>query len=150
MGLFDSTRKERRDYMDMVNRQSLDQYSEGGKNVSIEANINVTENRAPTDDSISLLREMEEKARKSVVASYTVEDNVLSGAILVLNQSPMDNGFQVYFSFTLNGKEYQSNIKLRNNPCREEVCKMLYEKVAEAVTSELVQAAIADKTLGLP
>ena len=36
--------------------------------------VTVTEKRAPTDESVRLLKEMEEKAREKIIDSFTVND----------------------------------------------------------------------------
>lgn len=46
----------------------------------------VTENRAPTDESVSLLRDMEDKAIGNIVHRLKLEDNVF-GEVLVLQQA---------------------------------------------------------------
>ncbi|MEE8368605.1 MAG: hypothetical protein V3S30_09840, partial [Thermoanaerobaculia bacterium] len=44
----------------------------------------IHEHKAPTDDSVKLLREMEEAARKSVLEVYRFEDNDLSGIVVLM------------------------------------------------------------------
>lgn len=47
----------------------------------ISVNTTVTEKRAATDDSVRLLKEMEEKARERIVESMILPNNLLSGTV---------------------------------------------------------------------
>ena len=65
----------------------------------------VHEHRAPTDQSIAILNEMEEKARQNIIKTIEVKDNFLSAIIVMFHDDyPMQN--IVYnIRFKLNGKE---------------------------------------------
>lgn len=47
--------------------------------------INVTEKRAPTDESVKLLSEFEQAAYKKFIRSVPLKNNVIEGEILVSN-----------------------------------------------------------------
>lgn len=45
--------------------------------------VNITEQRAPTDASVALLREMEEAARQKIITTIPLADNSINGEILL-------------------------------------------------------------------
>lgn len=65
----------------------------------------VHEHRAPTDDSVKLLREMEEASRQSIVGSALIEDNTLNGLVVVFNMEPVEWARLAYLRFKFNGKD---------------------------------------------
>lgn len=76
-------------------------------------NVTVTEKRAPTDESVRLLREMEAKAEAQVVAKLTLggPDNTFHATVLVRQEfgRPMD---RVTVHYTLNGKKRSVDVVL--------------------------------------
>lgn len=113
----------------------------------ISANIDVTEKRAPTDESVKLLREMEEKARKQVLHSYITESNVLSGAHvgMCLNSSVLSK--TSYALFKLNGIEYRVEAEIETTFNERDCLEQLVEKLSKAISVELVQQLIKEDGL---
>lgn len=62
----------------------------------------IHEHRAPTDESVRLLNEMQDKAMDNIMQKIILNDNMFKGVVYVVN-SPMADGFQIYIRFTLNG-----------------------------------------------
>lgn len=65
--------------------------------------IKIKENRAPTDESIKIYRDMVEKARQEVVDGFTVQGNFLGRVVMFAR--PSDPNI-VFFFFELNGQRY--------------------------------------------
>jgi hypothetical protein len=66
----------------------------------------VHEHKAPTDESIKLLNEMQEKARHNILATMELESNVLkANGIFFQNDHPAYNNIAIALRFILNGKE---------------------------------------------
>lgn len=76
--------------------------------------IEVKEHRAPTDESIKILREMEQKIMDNIVSMGKIEDNVFNIKWYIFSDhySWEDRCRCV---FTLNGKEYDFEFLLPNN-----------------------------------
>lgn len=77
--------------------------------------INVHEHKAPTDESIKMLHEMEEKARESVIAHICDERprNDFHFDIVVVKIASVEAlypKFMLYFRTTVNGKEYERKV----------------------------------------
>lgn len=67
----------------------------------------VREYRAPTDESIRLLREMEDLARQNVMGEYVFSDNFLTGVVVQLRRGADNPNSTIVIRFTLNGKKFQ-------------------------------------------
>lgn len=79
----------------------------------------VHEHRAPTDASVKLLSEMEEKAIQRVVASAVINDNDLTFGYLVLRHSVDSWGYQIRWFFKLNGRDIKGSHDLSGNKWEE-------------------------------
>ena len=67
-----------------------------------DVQVHHTEKRAPTDESVRLLREMEDAARKQVVESMRLDSNAMTA---VIHRHRSDFDLRTYFSihYSLNG-----------------------------------------------
>jgi hypothetical protein len=66
----------------------------------------VTEKRAPTDESIKLLKEMEEKVLQKIVEAYHIESNIMNGVVFKTFKDPLNVKEQFIVVFNVNGKEH--------------------------------------------
>ena len=64
----------------------------------------VTEKRAPTDESIRLLKEMEEEVKNNIIDSIRLTNNGFEGQVLV-NQNYINGQLDILVVFKLNGKK---------------------------------------------
>lgn len=58
-------------------------YSSGPRNVNVDQKVTVTENRAPTDEAVSLLKEMQEAAANSILCQDGVNLNGLKSKLSI-------------------------------------------------------------------
>jgi hypothetical protein len=65
--------------------------------------VEVTEKRAPTDESVSLLNEMQKEARANIVKTIKINDNFVEGITTVFRGTVRGYVFMVYFK--INGEE---------------------------------------------
>lgn len=77
------------------------------------SHVTVTENKAPTDESIRLLNEFEEKARKNIIAKVNVVDNTINAVSIMYtdNSCTASREGDIYLKFSVNGKEYNIHTK---------------------------------------
>lgn len=74
----------------------------------IKVNSSTVEHRAPTEELVKLLAEMEEKAQSRILKKLTVGENFINGVIVESYELTNElNTFVVYTSFTLNGKFFE-------------------------------------------
>ena len=105
-------------------------------------NINIVEKRAPTDDSIKLLHEMEEKAFNSVIKQVDVDNNILKGKVVYYgNDYPIQELVCVY-SFILSGNRYDVKNSLSFNAMKIKTNKDIvfdfYEAISKEITKQLL------------
>ena len=59
----------------------------GGKEyVPYEKDVTIHEHRAPTDESVRLLNEFEEKARKNIIHKISVNENNLNAVSIIFKK----------------------------------------------------------------
>lgn len=99
------------------------------------SHVTVTEKKAPTEESVKLLNEFEEKARKNIIAKvHTVDNTINLIAIAYTDNRVTASQFgEVHIKFSINGKEY--NITERFN---------LYEHYGEYKDEQALMAWLKD------
>lgn len=86
----------------------LDRYSSTSVRNTYESpsEIKITEKRAPTDESIKLFDQYQEKAKEYLINSVAIKDNKLE-ALVFYYTNPLDRlSIDVHIRFNLNGEEY--------------------------------------------
>jgi hypothetical protein len=113
-----------------------------------ELKVNVKEERAPTDDSVRLLSEMQEKARKDIVAAIAVESNIMKGVVLSFGPDFNECGrTKFYLKFDLNGREHVITVVEPSTLGSDNIAdygKKLARLIADAVTDSLLDALSQD------
>lgn len=104
--------------------------------------VDVHEHRAPTDESVRLLREMEAKMRDSVLATLTSRDNTFEGIVFV-TPDPMTCDRVVRCLFTLNGTRHETA------PVRVPYAYVLdagewVRKLRDAIAAEVANKLVVD------
>jgi hypothetical protein len=105
--------------------------------------VEVTERKAPTDESIRLLREMEEKARNQVIERIEIKDNILEGTITSFQVDFDGEVFVAYFK--LNGKEFivkkrftYSELQTKGN--KRKMVEFFLESISKAISEKIALA----------
>ncbi len=93
----------------------FDKYELGPGYVSVNETRTINEHRAPTDASVKLLSEMEEKVLRRIVFSEKTTNCELQIFTLVLQPAWDTGDYEFCYGFTLNGKPTQGRVKV---PCR--------------------------------
>lgn len=114
----------------------FDTYYSGDRHISVTRK----EFRAPTDESVKLLREMESKAHSEVMRTIRVNDNILNGVIVEKYPNYFNQSIDYLFVFELNGKRFEITETVNNLRKMEEaeLARMLYETVAKTITEQLI------------
>jgi RNA 3'-terminal phosphate cyclase len=99
----------------------------------------VTENRAPTDESVRLLKEMEEKARDNIIESISVRDSQVECQILK-ERDFMSAGMRYTVVYSINGKK--SAVKFLADDL--EMPKSVAEKLTEMVCFDIAKKMLVD------
>ncbi len=103
--------------------------------------VKIHEHRAPTDDSMRLLREMEEKALASVVGTLQpAEGNTFTGVVICRHTADAITK-NVWVHFTLNGQKYEVGPIKLNDPLwgdKQAWIKILRDELAKEIANKLV------------
>lgn len=110
----------------------------GGRTEYVTKEINVTEKRAPTDESVELLSEMEEAARSKLFDAFVIEDNTVNMSAVVF-EDPQLSGLVVMYKLKINGRTVDGKCKFRHSNIydRMEVFQSALRKVAEAAIDQV-------------
>ena len=73
--------------------------------------VNVTENRAPTDESVKLLREMEQKAQEQVLKAISINNTEVEG-VLHMMRNPLSCTYMFRFLYQINGKKMTTDYEV--------------------------------------
>jgi hypothetical protein len=102
----------------------------------------VREHRAPTDESVKLLREMEQKAKDQVIEAVHVGDTTFE-CVVHKSRLPMDDAIEVMAIFSLNGKKL--TVTHRENTWRtteEAMMVALRDKMAAEIATAVLLPAL--------
>lgn len=112
---------------------------------SVTKRVEVTEKRAPTDESVRLLREMEAEAQKRIVATTRVAD---MGIECVVHQMEDCLNYQTNFLivYSLNGNKHRVNFDYEHRSesrfeRMDNVVNGLADALAKSMAANLLQRA---------
>jgi hypothetical protein len=105
--------------------------------------VTVQEHRAPTDDSIRIYKEMEEKANKNILCSIEIRDNILNINAVVIAPPEALAAWKCLYHFTLNGRDIQGEIKLKYHELmaidKNEILRTIVDQAARHIAVEMLQ-----------
>jgi hypothetical protein len=101
--------------------------------------VNVTEKRAPTDESVRLLKEMEQKARDNIIASIELDSNLVKGRVFVMKEwLSGKNNFAVLMD--INGKRVEIKVSTDEYNSVESQMQRIYEEIGKRIAVEVMPA----------
>lgn len=120
-------------------------------------NVTTTEHRAPTDDSVRLLSEMEEKVLKRILSRHTLQDNAFNAEWYIIQHNHIDD-MELVCRFKLNGEEKKITLNLCRFDIRmqdpmvtvKKVCEAVQQEIAKILTVELFQKNREMRNLARP
>ena len=116
------------------------------------SHITVTEKRAPTDESVKLLKDMEKAARDSVIDSIRVTTSTMDGVVVYAMRSPESFENVLYIRFNLNGKPYKVEQVIKEHSFvfdKAAAARALCEAIREAIFQELFTDVVKEVENGL-
>jgi len=108
----------------------------------------IQEFKAPTDDAIRLLGEMEEKTRERIVRAIEVDNNTISGMMYVLAPDYLGQRYQFMAKVVINGKELLIKEEIsffditKSYDGLVDMLKILYKNVAEKIATDLMDSVV--------
>ncbi len=121
------------------------------KSVHETRNVTSHEHRAPTDESVRLLREMEEKARDSVFATIKCESTHFNVSAMVW-EDHMNMGLVVRSKFTLGDQTHdvETLVPARTTETaesRQKVVLAIRDQLAREIANQITITALQDSVL---
>lgn len=111
--------------------------------------VNVHEHRAPTDESVKLLREMEASARQEIVQAIKVEGNGFN-CVVHIHQDMISDGMIARAIYDLNGRRFEDQIDVQwRNKTPEGLISALVAKVSETIGREVLKDALSASLRGI-
>ena len=106
----------------------------------------VEEKRAPTDESVRLLKEMEAEARKKIIESKTVHNTEFTCKIHKYFDAPNDADMYRII-YTLNGKQgsVDISVELYQMLTPEQTACFIRDKVAVDIANKMIHTAFMDE-----
>lgn len=101
----------------------------------VTKNVNVTEKKAPTDESVRLLMEMEEKVLQRFLGKMIVNDNSINLELASFFDITRFDKI-VYYRLTINGKQYQDKVDLRipiNGDSIDYIIQSVVDSIAKTI-----------------
>ena len=99
----------------------------------------VTEKRAPTDESVRLLKEMEKAARDKVIASIELDSNLVKGRVFVMKEVLSGkNNFAVLMD--INGKRVEIRVSTNEYDSPDAQLQEVYQEIGRRIAAEVMPA----------
>ena len=109
------------------------------------SHVTVTEKRAPTDDSVRLLKEMEEAAQQKVMDSIAVKNTTFECKIVRMRDSiSAQDIFLVYYK--LNGQKGKTEVKIDDysNMTTHDIVFHIRDHVASDIANKMITSAFTE------
>jgi hypothetical protein len=100
----------------------------------------VHEHRAPTDESVRLLKELEEKARAKVIESIHIGDTIFECVVHVM-QDVLNDATVFHAIFSLNGKRESVEYVSRDGD-RTKAIHGLRDEIANVIANHMIISSI--------
>lgn len=109
---------------------------------SRSANVNVVEKRAPTDDSVKLLKEMELAAENKLLDVFRIgcKDNKLDCIVVKYYLSDYDLDHNYLVMFSLNNVKFKESFTIKDSI--DNTKAIIFSKVTEIIASKVTQFII--------
>ena len=104
-----------------------------------DINFHVTEKRAPTDESVRLLREMEKEALNKIIHNIDLSNNQFSARVLVF-EDLLNRSTKGKVLFSLNGKKHELNVSFGVLERKEDMIKRCHVELAKYFAREILMS----------
>lgn len=101
----------------------------------------IHEHRAPTDQSVALLKEMEEAARAKLIESVKVTDTNFECVVHTLKEFASGD-FLCKAVFSLNGEKLEAEVRTQDTTDRQKVWTALRDEIARVIAGHILTGAL--------
>jgi hypothetical protein len=114
-----------------------------GKNTTtfLGRNVNIQEHRAPTDESVKLLNEMQEKALSNIIKSIRIDNNLLNGVVVHHFEEICMGEHKYTCLFSLNGVPFRVDLKVnpRSANSIEDMVSSFYTELSKKIAENIMK-----------
>ena len=103
--------------------------------------------RAPTDESVKLLHEMEQKAQDKIEKTVRLESNTLN-AVLHQMTDPLNLDSVYVIQLDLNGNRHRCVIRIDSLKNKEERIKYIVQELSNQIACEVLKG-VSDELVGV-
>lgn len=103
----------------------------------VELIVNVTEKRAPTDESVRLLKEMEQAAQAKISQSVRVENSPID-CVIYRSTDMMNDEIKYAFRMKINGRDLDCKVSIGTHLTREDAIDKVVRTVSESIAAEIL------------
>ena len=96
------------------------------------SSVYVTEKRAPTDESVRLLKEMEKAAEDKIIKSLELASNTLNARVHVMKEY-LSGKNQFAIIMDLNGKRYDIRVSTNEFDSIDEQVQQIYQSIGNQI-----------------
>lgn len=108
------------------------------RSAHIDADVEVHEHRAPTDQSVKLLSDMESAARAKLLSVNRLINNTLEATWYVFDD-PAAFDLKAVLQFKLNGRPFKIEVDLERRLTKAEQARKMVENLIDHISQELVK-----------
>jgi hypothetical protein len=119
----------------------FDSHFHGDTRTHIDVHTNITEKRAPTDEAVRLLKEMEAAAAAKVQAAIRVQDTAFECVVHVTDDF-LNGEKKIAAIFSMNGKKLRADCATNESDTVEGAILKLIAAVSERVAIEIVSPCL--------
>lgn len=116
----------------------FDTYQVGPSRVYHETNTRITEHRAPTDESVRLLKELEREAQNKLVGIIRNKDNGIDFSAHVFDDCLNPFEHSIAISCSVNGKKIDFTMRLPCELKRVELANAIVNEIGKEIARQLV------------
>lgn len=102
--------------------------------------VTVHEHRAPTDESVRLLKDMEQKARDKVIQSVRVVDSPID-CVIHKHFDHLNQKAEFCAFVRINGKRLEARKSFNGGESQEEIAIGIMDAVAERIAADILTPA---------
>lgn len=112
------------------------------------SHVTVTEYRAPTDESVKILRELEQAAQARITNSVRVADTSFE-CVIHTHDDYVNDGIQLAAVFKINGKRLVVKTSVKNPYTEETAAEHLVKALSECIAAEVLAPIFHDAFKGM-
>lgn len=124
--------------------------------IPYEKSVKITEHKAPTDESLKLLREMKEEVKSEIIHSIVLKDNILNAVGIFFQNGFVFGGnslsVRCMIKYVLNGKEMRfekefslSNLSDNRHPKSYVFMKAFISALSEHLSVQIMKSSGIEK-----